>query len=366
MTDKVASFISLKRASQQAGHPGTAAAGPQAFRQIKPSPVNGRIASIPHLPRDNGKLIEMHPAAHQGSGFVKSSPDAVLHLGTTAAVFRDVASLPASGLRGAGLLYGDAIIWRPASQLECAVLAARYASILDLAGAGRVVFTVPPPDHGWERVPCHSSSRMPVTSAALVYHIRALLHAAADRHLAIAFPSLDSTGDFGLAREMVMGAFAGRQARGLSTPASFEFGAILNAAELAALPDGFYEAVDFMCITGQPRTAQNGFGESLDETELRTLRSVLIRCEAHNRLASFCGDAARRPMNALALAATGVERLLLPAGAAGPVESFIRNTDLARARAAAQDAIRHTQSVYGALGRLSGRQPSGLRLQDRH
>jgi phosphotransferase system enzyme I (PtsP) len=79
--------------------------------------------------------------------------------------------------------------------------------------------------------------------------------------------------------------------------------------------------------------------DPLAPSYLGFLRMVAERCAANGAPLSFCGEAAGKPLEALALAAVGFRALSMRPAAIGPVKRMLRAADLAQARAVVDAAI---------------------------
>jgi len=73
---------------------------------------------------------------------------------------------------------------------------------------------------------------------------------------------------------------------------------------------------------------------------LRMLRVVVERCQTNNTELSFCGEAASKPVEALALAASGITTLSMRPAAVGPVKRTILAANLAEVAKIIIDAER--------------------------
>ena len=77
---------------------------------------------------------------------------------------------------------------------------------------------------------------------------------------------------------------------------------------------------------------------------------MVQRCRESNTPLSFCGEDAGRPIEAVCLAAIGVETLSMRPASIGPVKSLLRRVNLDEAREIIWDAReRGEQSVRPAI-----------------
>ena len=65
---------------------------------------------------------------------------------------------------------------------------------------------------------------------------------------------------------------------------------------------------------------------------LSLIERIVERCDEAGTDVSFCGEDARRPVEALCFAAMGLKKLSMRPASIGPVKSLLRRVDLAEAR----------------------------------
>ena len=129
----------------------------------------------------------------------------------------------------------------------------------------------------------------------------------------------------------------------------FEVPALIHA------PDRLFEIADFISVGGND-LMQFFFAadrenervreryETLNHSFLAFLRQIVARCDAGDTSLSFCGEAAGRPLEAVALAAVGFRDLSMRSASIGPVKQALRNihlgqiSDILAASAAAGEA----------------------------
>jgi phosphotransferase system enzyme I (PtsP) len=179
--------------------------------------------------------------------------------------------------------------------------------------------------------------------ALLRYQLRALINAAAGRLLRVMFPLVTLVEEFDAARALVDRELEWARARGRGIPARVEVGVMVEAPALAwSIPD-LRGRADFISIgtndllqyffaadRGNARVAERY--DILSPPALRLLSRMRMDADAAGLQTSICGEAAGKPLEALALVALGYRRLSMPASGIGPVKRALLRFD---ARAAA-------------------------------
>jgi phosphotransferase system enzyme I (PtsP) len=186
--------------------------------------------------------------------------------------------------------------------------------------------------------------------ALLRYQLRALIRAGEGRRLRIMFPLVTNVDEFEAGRAMVERELAWAEGRGRTMPAAVQLGAMLEAPSLAFAIDALAGKADFLSIgtndlmqyffaadRGNPRVSDRY--DLLSPPALRFLRQIRESARAANLPISICGEAAGRPLEAMALIALGFERLSMPASGIGPVKRMVRSMDAAHAAIFIEDAL---------------------------
>ncbi|MCC7348121.1 MAG: phosphoenolpyruvate--protein phosphotransferase, partial [Variibacter sp.] len=160
--------------------------------------------------------------------------------------------------------------------------------------------------------------------------IRALLRAAARRHLRLMFPMISAIDEFDTAKQLVEHELTHLRRHGHDLPDQIEVGAMLEVPSLLFQLDELLERVDFLSI-GSNDLVQFLFAadrgnsfvadrfDAISVPVLRALRQVVIRARVHQKPLTLCGELASRPIGALALVALGFRSLSLSPSAVGPI-----------------------------------------------
>ncbi len=178
--------------------------------------------------------------------------------------------------------------------------------------------------------------------ALLRYQLRALIRAGEGRGLRIMFPLVTTIDEFDAGRAMVDRELAWARDHGRTMPADIKVGAMLEAPALAFAIDALAGKADFLSIgtndlmqyffasdRGNPRVSDRY--DILSPPALRFLRQIRQTANAAGLQLSICGEAAGRPLEAMALIALGFDRLSMPASGVGPVKRMVRSLNAARA-----------------------------------
>ena len=273
-----------------------------------------------------------------------------LHL--NAGLLIDLPHLDATGAEGIGLYRTEIPFMVQASFPGVDEQAALYGRILDQAGDRPVTFRTldiggdkllpympeaeeENPAMGWRAI------RIALDRPAMLrQQLRALLRAAAGRHLRLMFPMVAEVAEFAAAREVFLLECRRAEKRGLALPARIELGAMLEVPALLWQLPALLPAVDFLsvgsndltqflfaCDRGNPRLA--GRYDPLSPPMLALLRDLVRQCAAYRVPLGLCGEMAGNPLDAMALVGLGLRNLSMTPSSIGPVKMMIRSLHLA-------------------------------------
>lgn len=180
--------------------------------------------------------------------------------------------------------------------------------------------------------------------------LRALIRAAAGRPLYIMFPMVTVASEFHAAKMLLDEEIAWAKARGRPVPLKLSVGAMLEAPSLAFELDALVGHADFISVGTNDlmqffHAADRMVPDVSDRYDmiarpaLTFLEQIAQRCEALGLPLSVCGEAAGRPLEALAFMAMGYRSLSMSAGAVGPIKRMIRSMDLGAFSAAIKAAL---------------------------
>jgi len=284
-----------------------------------------------------------------------------VRLKMNAGVLADLPSINASGAEGVGLYRTELQFMIRRNMPGREAQAALYSRVLDAAGGREVVFRTldigsdkilpylrreaePNPALGWRAI------RVGLDRPRLFrMQVQSLIRGAKGRSLSIMFPMVAEADEFHQARTMVKAEVARLTDIGHPRPATVKVGLMLETPSLVYAADRLFEEADFVSVGGNDlmqfffaadreneRVRQRY--DVLNFTFLRMLRQIVERCDRLGTPLSFCGEAAGRPLEALALAAIGFRELSMRPAAIGPVKRALLATDLTGLRAEMDNA----------------------------
>jgi phosphotransferase system enzyme I (PtsP) len=174
--------------------------------------------------------------------------------------------------------------------------------------------------------------------ALLRYQLRALVNAAAGRRLRVMFPLVTTVEEFDAARELVDRELDWAKARGRAAPSRIEVGVMVEAPSLAWSVPALKGKADFLSIgtndlmqyffaadRGNARVADRY--DVLSPPALRFLKRIRDDAAEAGIPLSICGEAAGRPLEAMAFVALGFDSLSMPASGVGPVKRMLLSLD---------------------------------------
>ncbi len=201
----------------------------------------------------------------------------------------------------------------------------------------------------------------------LRYQLRALIRAAGGGRLRVMFPLVTTVSEFVAARALVDRELAWSADRGREPPAQVEVGVMIEAPALAWSTRALKGKADFLSIgtndlmqyffaadRGNARVADRY--DILSPPALSFLKRIRVDADASNLPISICGEAAGRPLEAMAFAALGFTRLSMPASGVGPVKKLLLSLD-ASVASEALDAMlaSDARSLRGELTEFANR-----------
>ncbi len=274
----------------------------------------------------------------------------------------DLPQLDTTGASGIGLFRTELQFMVSASLPRVKEQAAFYASVLDAAGDKPVTFRtldiggdkVLPylrtikednPALGWRAI------RLSIDRPGLLrMQLRALLRAAAGRHLRIKLPMVTVVTEIDRVRAMLDAEIASHEKFGHTAPSRIELGAMIEVPSLLWQLDELMTKVDFVSVgsndlfqfmVASDRTntyLANRFNP-LARPFLRALREIARAADRHETELQLCGELSGEPLSAMALLGIGYRMISMPPSSIGPVKEMVRTVDLAHLRAAVDAAV---------------------------
>lgn len=186
--------------------------------------------------------------------------------------------------------------------------------------------------------------------ALLRYQIRALIRAAAGRSLRVMFPLVTTVAEFDAARALVDRELHWSVEHGRKPPARIEVGVMVEAPALAwCIPDlkgkadfisiGTNDLMQYFFAADRGNARVSDRYDILSGPALRFLKRIRDDAAEANIQVSICGEAAGRPLEAMAFIALGFRRLSMPASGIGPVKRMILSLDAAELAEALQQML---------------------------
>lgn len=164
---------------------------------------------------------------------------------------------------------------------------------------------------------------------------RALIEAAAGQALYVLLPFIAQLSEFEAANHLLMQELE----RSAEKPISVKVGVMIEIPALLWQLDALMQQVDFVsigsndlmqflfaCDRGAAHLADSY--DTLSPIMLNVVHGVMQKANEHRVEVSFCGEMARKPLDALALLGVGVRSLSVSASAIGPLKAMIRSITL--------------------------------------
>ncbi len=168
---------------------------------------------------------------------------------------------------------------------------------------------------------------------------RALLEAGAGRTLNVMFPMVSEPWEFDEAKALFEAQRTWLAGRGRKLPIEVRYGAMLEVPALAEMLDLLLPKIEFLSVGTNDLTqflfaadrANPKLAERYDWLSPSILR-FLARLVGPTRAAgvdlAVCGEMGGRPLEAMALAGIGIDRLSITPAAVGPIKAMARSLDL--------------------------------------
>ncbi len=256
--------------------------------------------------------------------------------------------LAATGADGIGLYRTEIAMLARGAITDVADQEAVYAGVLDRAEGRPVLFRtldlggdkmLPGAEVAAEENPAMGwrSIRVGLDRPALLRRqLRALLLAARGRPLSIMFPMIATAAEFRAARAILRA----EEARVPRPPARLAVGCMVEvpallfqlealAPEADFLSVGSNDLMQFLFAADRANAQIAGRYDFLSAPVFAALERLLVAGTALGKPVSLCGEAAARPLDALALVGLGFRTLSMSASAILPVKALLAEVDLA-------------------------------------
>jgi phosphotransferase system enzyme I (PtsP) len=260
----------------------------------------------------------------------------------------DVPHLHETGADGIGLYRTEIPFMVRSSFPSVAEQVQIYSRVLDLAQGKPVVFrtldiggdkVLPYVEDSGEENPAMGWRAIRIAldrPAFLRQQLRALIAAAEGREMHIMFPMIAEVAEFDRARGILELELERGKARGVPMPSRVRVGAMLEVPALVWQLPSLLSRVDFLSIGSNdllqfmfatdrtnPRLADRY--DLLSPPVLTMLRELIARCRDAKVDLSLCGEAASRPLEAMAMIGLGLRNLSLSPPAFGAIKLMARS-----------------------------------------
>jgi phosphotransferase system enzyme I (PtsP) len=165
---------------------------------------------------------------------------------------------------------------------------------------------------------------------------QALLTASAGKPLHIMFPFIAQVSEFDAINRILESELTLFEMTGRKLPSVIKKGIMIEIPSILWQLDALMQRVDFVsigsndlmqflfaCDRGAAHMA--GSYDTLSPVMLNVVRQIVDKAKTHNVEVSFCGEMARKPLDALALIGVGVRSLSVSSNAIGPLKAMIRS-----------------------------------------
>jgi phosphotransferase system enzyme I (PtsP) len=275
--------------------------------------------------------------------------------------------LERTGADGIGLYRTEIAVLAAGGIPDVAGQAAEYARVMDRAKGRRVQFRtldlgadklLPGESGQGEENPAMGWRSLRVgldRPAILRRQLRALLLGAQGRPLSIMFPMVATVEEFRAARDLL----EAEAARIRPAPESLEAGTMIEVPSLLFQLPGLLAEADFVSVgtndlmqflfaadRGTPELADRY--DTLSAPVLEMLERLVVACTEAGVPLSVCGEAAGRPLDALAFAAIGVTTLSMSGNAILPVKALLVEADLEALRPVLRE-LRRAGAAGGSI-----------------
>lgn len=295
-----------------------------------------------------------------------------ISLNVNAGLFVDTSSVQQEGIDGIGLYRTELPYMTSDNFPEVEAQRQLYASMYEQLPGKRIIFRtfdiggdkkVPylhtdeeeNPAMGWR------ATRIGLEHPGILRkQFRALIQAADGRELHVMFPFIAQVSELDAVRHLLDQEM--REAK--VKPSVLRVGVMLEIPALLWQLDSLMPKVDFVSIGSNDlmqflfacdRGAAHMAGryDTLSPVMLRLVAEVIEKAHEHQVEVSFCGEMARKPLDALALIGVGVRSLSVSASAIGPIKAMIRSVELADLTSylqyllgSSEPSVRHWLAAY--------------------
>jgi len=198
----------------------------------------------------------------------------------------------------------------------------------------------------------------------LLTQFRALIGAAAGKPLSVMFPFIAQVAEFDATKKLFDQELAYAKSIGQTLPTEIRVGVMVEIPSLLWQLDQLMPKLDFVsigsndlmqfmfaCDRGAPH--MTNMYDTLSPVMLKIVHQIVEKANEHRVEVGFCGEMARKPLDALALIGVGVRNLSVPASSIGALKAMVRSLNLSKVREyvpylmhSSDATIRHSLAAY--------------------
>lgn len=290
-----------------------------------------------------------------------------ISLNINAGLFVDARHLQAADVDGIGLYRTELPYLMASSMPDVKAQTKAYAKILRLAGDKRVIFRTfdiggdkqlpyfpiegeENPALGWR------ATRIGLDRPAILRRqLRALIHASAERQLDVMFPFITQVYEFDEARKLLNMEIERARQEGFSPPKKIRIGTMIEVPALLWQMPALLKRVDFVSIGSNDllqfifacdRASQRMSDryDTLSPEVLRIVSDIVKACNEVGVEVGFCGEMARKPIEAMALIGAGLRSFSMPPSGVGAVKAMLRSVDVKHLQQFVQQLLGSSES----------------------
>jgi phosphotransferase system enzyme I (PtsP) len=298
--------------------------------------------------------------------------DVRISLNINAGLFVDAAQVQQVGIDGIGLYRTELPYMTSETFPEVEMQRNLYAAMYEQLPGKRIIFRsfdiggdkkVPYLHAGEEENPAMGwrATRIGLDRPGILRkQFRALIAAANGGDLHVMFPFIAQISELDAARRLLDQELKEADVK----PSLVKVGIMIEIPSILWQLDQLMPRVDFVSIGSNDlmqflfacdRGASHMAGsyDTLSPVMLRLVHEVVEKAHGHKVEVSFCGEMARKPLDALALIGVGVRSLSVSASAIGPLKAMIRSVNLSELTSylhfllgSSEPSVRHWLSAY--------------------
>lgn len=274
-----------------------------------------------------------------------------ISLNINAGLFIDVKRVQETDIDGIGLYRTELPYMLAVNFPDVDTQRKTYAKVIRQAGGKKVVFRtfdvggdkpLPYFQIGDEENPAMGwrATRIGIDRPSILRRqCRALIAAAGGRRLDVMFPFIANVSEFDEAKDLFDREMERARKHNQTLPSQVRLGAMVEIPSILWQIDALAQRVDFLSVgsndllqflfasdRGNQRMADRY--DVLSPVVLQVFRNLAKQCETAGIELSFCGELARKPLEAMALIGLGIRSLSLSASGLGPVKAMVRSVEL--------------------------------------